>query len=56
MKLCEISGYPESFFHKASPADSPIAEGVSFRSLKSLTAGARDAAIAASVLAFEFDD
>lgn len=56
IKLCEISGYPESFFRKASPADSPIAEGVSFRSLKSLTAGARDAAIAAGVLAFEFDD
>lgn len=55
-RLLEISGYPLSFFSKPSPSDCPIAEGVSFRSLKSLTAGARDAAIAAGTIAFEFDD
>src|ERR1700733_13357853 len=50
--LCGISGYPEGFFHKPSP-EYPNAAGVSFRSLRSLTAGARDAAIAAGALAFE---
>ena len=54
-KLCTISGYPVAFFSKASP-EYPNADGVSFRSLRSLTAGARDAAIAAGALAFEFDD
>lgn len=54
-KLCQISGYPRAFFDKPSP-EYPNADGVSFRSLRSLTAGARDAAIAAGALAFEFDD
>jgi Zn-dependent peptidase ImmA (M78 family)/DNA-binding XRE family transcriptional regulator len=54
-KLCVFSGYPKAFFEKSSP-EYPNADGVSFRSLRSLTAGARDAAIAAGALAFEFDD
>jgi Zn-dependent peptidase ImmA (M78 family) len=54
-RLCQISGYPEGFFHKPSP-EYPDPSGVSFRSLRSLTAGVRDAAIAAGALAFEFDD
>lgn len=54
-RLCEISGYPADFFERGSP-EYPNPEGVSFRSLRSLTAGARDAAMAAGALAFEFDD
>ena len=54
-KLCKISGYPVEFFDKPSPVY-PNPAGVSFRSLKSLTAGSRDAAMAAGALAFEFDD
>ncbi len=53
--LCEISGYPEAFFKKDTPVY-PNPAGVSFRSLKSLTAASRDAAMAAGALAFEFDD
>lgn len=55
-RLYELSGYPPAFFEKAAPPEYPNPEGVSFRSLKSLTAGSRDAAIAAGALAFEFDD
>jgi Zn-dependent peptidase ImmA (M78 family) len=55
LRLCEVSGYPEDFFYKPSP-EYPNPYGVSFRSLRSLTAGARDAAIAAGAIAFEFDD
>lgn len=54
-RLCEVSGYPMAFFERGSP-EYPNPEGVSFRSLRSLTAGARDAAMAAGALAFEFDD
>ena len=54
-RLCVMSGYPEAFFKKPSP-EYPDTKGVSFRSLRSLTAGARDAAMAAGALAFEFDD
>jgi Zn-dependent peptidase ImmA (M78 family) len=55
-KLCSISGYPAAFFEKPTSPEYPSADGVSFRSLRSLTAGARDAAIAAGAIAFEFDD
>ncbi len=54
-KLLNLSGYPEGFFLKPPP-EYPDATGVSFRSLRSLTAGAREAARAAGVIAFEFDD
>jgi Zn-dependent peptidase ImmA (M78 family) len=54
-RLCDISGYPEGFFEKDSP-EYPNPDGVSFRSLRSLTASKRDAAMAAGALAFEFDD
>ena len=54
-RLCQISGYPAGFFEKGA-LEYPNWEGVSFRSLRSLTAGTRDRALAASALAFEFDD
>jgi Zn-dependent peptidase ImmA (M78 family) len=54
-RLCDISGYPRKFFEKP-PFEYPNSEGVSFRSLRSLTASARDSALAAGALAFEIDD
>src|ERR1700679_430993 len=54
-KLCDISGFSKAFFDRPS-VQYPNADAVSFRSLRSLTAGPRDAAIAASALAFEIDD
>lgn len=53
--LLKISGYPEGFFSKQAP-EYPNPQGVSFRSLRSLTASARDAATAAGALAFDLDD
>lgn len=53
--LVELSGYPKDFFEKDS-VDYPDANAVSFRSLRSLTATVRNAAIAAGALAFELDD
>jgi Zn-dependent peptidase ImmA (M78 family) len=54
-RLCHISGYPKTFFAKP-PFEYPNSDGVSFRSLRSLTASARDSALAAGALAFEIDD
>lgn len=54
-KLCLISGYPQEFFEK-SDAEYPNPDGVSFRSLRSLTASSRNSALAAAALAFEIDD
>jgi Zn-dependent peptidase ImmA (M78 family) len=54
-RLCQISGYPPSFFEKGA-FEYPNPDGVSFRSLRSLTASARNRALAAGALAFEFDD
>jgi len=54
-RLCELSGYPEAFFSKGR-FDYPNPDGVSFRSLRSLTASSRDSALAAGALAFELDD
>src|SRR5947207_1340725 len=54
-RLLEISGYPLEFFNKGA-FEYPNPACVSFRSLRSLTAGVRDAAIAAGALAFEVDD
>jgi Zn-dependent peptidase ImmA (M78 family)/DNA-binding XRE family transcriptional regulator len=53
--LVRLSGYPREFFFKSVPA-LPDPAGVSFRSLRSLTAGPREAALAAAGLAFELDD
>jgi Zn-dependent peptidase ImmA (M78 family) len=55
-RLCGISGYSRAFFDRIDAPDYPSADGVSFRSLRSLTASSRDAAIAAGAVAFEFDD
>jgi Zn-dependent peptidase ImmA (M78 family) len=54
-RLCTTSGYPKEFFGKAAFAF-PGVDGVSFRSLRSLTSRSRDAALAAGALAFELDD
>ena len=53
--LVRISGYPHAFFEKDT-IDYPDANSVSFRSLRSLTAASRNAALAAGALAFELDD
>ena len=50
-----LSGYPRDFFYKSVPI-LPDPLGVSFRSLRSLTARPREAALAAAGLAFELDD
>ncbi|WP_400769326.1 XRE family transcriptional regulator [Methylosinus sporium] len=54
-RLCEVSGFGKAFFERPVK-DAPNAGAVSFRSQRSLTASARDAALAAAVLAFEIDD
>lgn len=54
-KLCDLSGFAPEYFGKASP-ELPNPDGVSFRSLRSLTAARRDMVIAAGGIAFEFDD
>ncbi len=54
-KLCEFSGFAREYFEGPSP-EFPNPEAVSFRSLRSLTASKRDAAMAAGAIAFEFDD
>lgn len=54
-RLLRISGYPEAFFAKLPP-EYPNPDCVSFRSLRSLTAGSRNAAMAAGALAFDLDD
>jgi Zn-dependent peptidase ImmA (M78 family)/DNA-binding XRE family transcriptional regulator len=53
--LTLLSDYPEQFFYKGTP-EMPSADGVSFRSLRSLTVRPRDAALAAAAIAFELDD
>lgn len=53
--LVALSGYAREFFEKG-PFDYPNPEAVSFRSLRSLVASTRDAALAAGALAFELDD
>lgn len=53
--LTRLSGYPHEFFFRSVPV-LPDPLGVSFRSLRSLTARPREAALAAAGLAFELDD
>ena len=55
-KLLDFSGYSKEFFGDFSKLEYPSPEGVSFRSLRSLTAARRNAAMAAGALAFIFDD
>jgi Zn-dependent peptidase ImmA (M78 family) len=47
--------FPVQFFHRGR-IEEPSPQGVSFRSLKSMTAGQRNAALAAGALAFELSD
>ena len=54
-ELVSISGYPEAFFFKPDPV-LPNPMGVSFRSLRSLSARSREAALAAASHAFELDE
>jgi Zn-dependent peptidase ImmA (M78 family) len=54
--LIQATKYPLSFFEKESSPEYPAADAVSFRSMRSLTAGPRNAALAAGALAFELDD
>lgn len=54
-RLSAFSGFAPEYFSKPSP-EFPNPDGVSFRSLRSLTASKRDSAIAAAAIAFEFDD
>ncbi len=54
-KLCDFSGFAPDYFTKPSP-EFPNPKGVSFRSLRSLTAVKREEAMAAGAIAFEFDD
>lgn len=51
-RLSQALAFPESFYF-ADDIEAPKPEGVSFRSLKSMTAGRRDAALGASALAIE---
>lgn len=53
--ILRLSGYPEGFFFQSAP-ELPNPYGISFRSLRSLTARPREAALAAAALAFELDD
>ena len=53
--VTHLSGYPREFFFKSVPV-LPDPLGVSFRSLRSLTARPREAALTAAGLAFELDD
>jgi transcriptional regulator with XRE-family HTH domain len=55
-KLCAFSGFAREYFLNPASPEFPNPDGVSFRSLRSLTAGKRDAAMAAGAIAFEFDD
>lgn len=50
--IASVTRFPPSFFHRPD-IDEPTADGVSFRSLSTMTAGQRDAALAAGALAFE---
>jgi Zn-dependent peptidase ImmA (M78 family)/DNA-binding XRE family transcriptional regulator len=54
--LVRLSRYPRAYFEKTGSPELPSADAVSFRSLRSLTAGPRNRALAAGALAFELDD
>jgi Zn-dependent peptidase ImmA (M78 family) len=50
--IASVLRFPVSFFYR-NDLEEPSEHGVSFRSLKSMTAGQRDAALASGALAFE---
>ena len=52
--LADMLRFPEAFFLRPDPEEL-AADGVSFRALKSMTAGQRDAALAAGSLAVDLD-
>jgi transcriptional regulator with XRE-family HTH domain len=51
-QIASVTRFPPSFFHRPD-IELPRCEGVSFRSLRSMTASQRNAAIAAGAIAFE---
>lgn len=53
--LGDVLHFPAEFFHGPTLDEPPI-EGASFRSLKSMTAGQRDAVFAAGAIAFALSD
>jgi Zn-dependent peptidase ImmA (M78 family)/transcriptional regulator with XRE-family HTH domain len=55
-RLLSLSRYPKAFFEKTTAPEYPASEGISFRSLRSLTASVRYSTVAAGALAFDFDD
>lgn len=55
-KLLSLSKYPKAYFEKTTAPEYPNANGVSFRSLRSLTASHRNTALAAGAHAFDLDD
>ena len=50
--IASVTHFPPMFFHRPD-REAPTKDGVSFRSLSSMTAGQRNAALAAGALAFE---
>lgn len=50
--IASVTKFPTAFFYR-SEVDEPTGENVSFRSLSTMTAGQRNAALAAGALAFE---
>ena len=50
--IASVTRFPATFFER-SDTDEPTKDGVSFRSLARMTAGQRDAALAAGAIAFE---
>ncbi|SDP85819.1 Zn-dependent peptidase ImmA, M78 family [Rhodoferax sp. OV413] len=54
-KLAEVTEFPESFFSGAD-LDEPTAEAASFRSMSSMSARERDAALASGAFAFMLSD
>jgi Zn-dependent peptidase ImmA (M78 family)/DNA-binding XRE family transcriptional regulator len=53
--IASVLHFPISFFYRED-LEEPTVSGVSFRSLKSMSAGKRDAALAAGALAFELSE
>jgi len=54
-EIASVLRFPVAFFFRPD-VEEPIADGVSFRSLSTLTAGQRDSALSAGALAFELSE
>ncbi len=54
-QIASVLRFPTTFFYRPD-LESPLKDGVSFRSLSTMTAGKRDAALAAGALAFELSE